>query len=1445
MKFTHGTRRRAAEYEKDWVRRWKDDQTFEKSVAQRSADNAYVFYDGPPFITGVPHHGTLLSSIVKDAVPRYWTMKGKRVERRWGWDCHGLPAENFVEKQLNIVDRRQIVTSSDQPAPLDKDGQPLPTISLEKYITKARESMVANSETWQGVIDRIGRWVDFTGAYRTMDKDFMESVWWAFKQLYEAGKIYEGEKVLMYDTKFATPVSKAEVTMDNDAYQTVTDPSVYVKFKLKDSKASRKIVLNEHSKVLFVCNANAARSQMAQGFYNHYSHSQNADSAGLNPEKKWDEAPTLSGFETMSHKPAKSSETMQEVGIDITGHKRQLLTVDKLGDYDLIVNLAEKSQTPDWLRGDNVIWWNVTDPRNESAEKNRIARDEIEQRVKSLLNGAVIDDTDSLSQYNYVILHGYTGRNDKNFIPWLKHELEQRGAKVQAPQLPNTDNPTEVEQVQYVLDNVAFDENTVLVGHSLGGLVAMRVLEKLPHKIHHLMLVAPSVLPQFYQGNDDIDTETGERKRFIDHFSYDFDFDKISSQAVHKTILQDNNDSKSRKPSMQYIADNIGATLYKTVANKRHFVAEQEPFILEKLLANEGGDDPFLLAWTTTPWTLPANLMLAVNPEMTYCEVLVGGEKLIIAEEALERTLQDEKHQPLDYEVLRKFPGSELVGKNYQPLDTGSTWPDSDKIHTIYAADFVTNESGTGIVHIAPAYGEDDFELAKGYGVSAFHVIDDNGYYTDSNYKGLEVWDNNKFIAKDLKEKGAVWKIEYIRHEYPFNPRSKQRIMYRAIPSWFFDIQGQKPLMLDENEHINWFPRHLKHGRFAKNIEQAPDWNLSRDRFWATAMPVWKGDRGTVRVVGSYAELKELSGVELDDYHRPWVDDITFTIDGETFTRIDKVLDCWFESGSMPFAQLHYPFENQAKFEQNYPADFIVEYIGQVRAWFYYVHAVNAALAEIGAFGEAGAQHKNAYSNVITTGVVAGNDGRKMSKSLGNFTDPNELMDKFSADSLRFLLLSSPLLNGEDFALHDKDVGDVARKLSMIWNMYDFFTMYAEVDGWEFDGELVDPLSGQPVCTSLSSTETASAHRESRSSTTGDTAELAALKQSSYLPDVDNLNSRARADVSEDEATIGAVTNPLDIWIISRLHELVAEVEKQMDAYNIPDALSPILPFLDDASNWYVRRSRRRFWRSSKGAAGAEDDGDKNDAYRTLHYVLVRLSHLLAPFTPFLAEELYHNLTGDNESIHLKDWLPAGAVNEQVLADMETVKDIVSVALHIRSKAGRGYGSRQPLSEMRLYGVNPIGDYSDILKDEVNVQKVTFIQTNELSKALDGMKEPSGTEGTRNYIFVTLELYRSPELKREGLMREVIRHVQSARKKAGLQVDDRIVLHLAVGAEPTSQARPASDAAAQLRQALTEHADTIASETLATMAPEQPGDALYHTTAMVDGAELQVSLGKA
>ena len=1159
MKFKHGTRRRALEYEKDWVGRWKDDNTFEKSVENRSADNAYVFYDGPPFITGVPHHGTLLSSIVKDAVPRYWTMKGKRVERRWGWDCHGLPAENYVEKQLGITDRRQIVTDKSQPAPLDKDGNELPTISLETYINKARESMVASSETWEGVIDRIGRWVDFKGAYRTMDKDFMESVWWAFKKLYDGGKIYEGEKVLMYDTKFATPVSKAEVTMDNDAYQTVTDPSVYVKFKLKNDLAK-----SELPRVLFVCQANLGRSQIARGFYNKYTNTDSADSAGVFVDTKfYPGALSLDEVTNERGKPLGSVVVMQEKDIDIAFAKRTQLTPDMVEKYDIVVDLMkDDEERPEWFLSKYVEHWNIDDIGVGQADIRK-TRDTIETKVRELANRYAAIDTKSVS----------------------------------------------------------------------------------------------------------------------------------------------------------------------------------------------------LLAWTTTPWTLPANLMLAVNPEMVYCEVLVGDEKLIIAKDALERVLKDEKNQPLKYEVLREFPGSELVGKSYEPLETGSTWPENDKIHKIYAADFVSNESGSGIVHIAPAYGEDDFELAKSYGIAPFHVIDDNGYYTDTNYKGLEVWDNNKFIAKDLKEKGIVWKIEYIRHEYPFNPRSKQRIMYRAIPSWFFDIQGSKPLMLEQNENINWFPEHLKHGRFAKNIEQAPDWNLSRDRFWATAMPVWKGDKGTVKVVGSYAELKELSGVELEDYHRPWVDDVTFTIDGEKFTRIDKVLDCWFESGSMPFAQLHYPFENQEKFEQNYPAEFITEYVPQVRAWFYYVHSINTNLAELGAFGEDSNKiHKNAFKNVIVTGTLAGNDGRKMSKSLGNFTDPNVLMDKFSADSLRFLLLSSPLLNSEDFALHDKDVGDVARKLGMVWNMYDFFTMYAEVDGWEYDGNLVDPLD--------------------------------------------------------------SLKNPLDIWIVSRVHQLVAEVETYMDEYNIPDALSLVLPFLDDASNWYVRRSRRRFWKS-------EDDGDKNDAYKTLHYVLVRLSYLLAPFTPFLAEELYHNLTGDSESIHLKNWLPAGNINEKVVADMARTRELITNGLALRMRKDENQDAikvRQPLA-FASYAGNKLDEvYEQIMQEELNVKEIRWIEN--LDEHLAKYDEVEGKIDAETWIEVSKVL--TPELRREGMMREVIRYIQNARKDAGLNVDDRIILDLTTDDD-------------DLKTAIGEFSETIKSETLTeNFAPANQ----YEVSVKVEGRELNIRLAK-
>ena len=948
MKFQHGTRRRALEYEKDWVKRWKQENTFEKSVENRPAGDAYVFYDGPPFISGVPHHGTLLSSIVKDAVPRYWTMKGKRVERVWGWDCHGLPAERFSEKKLGLSSHQDVLD-----------------YGLEKYIVATRAYMTQTAADWEDVIDRIGRWVDFKGAYKTMDKNYMESIWWAFKELYEKGKIYEGEKVLMYCTLDSTPLSKAEVTMDAGAYQDVTDPSVFVKFKLEN-----------------------------------------------------------------------------------------------------------------------------------------------------------------------------------------------------------------------------------------------------------------------------------------------------------------------------------GTTL---------------------------------LAWTTTPWTLPANTAVAVNKDFTYVEVAVAGEKLVVAKELVAKVFVDEKHQPLEYKVLRELKGEELVGLSYEPLLGVNRGKNA---HKVWAADYVSDEDGTGIVHLAPAYGEEDFELAREKKIPVVHVLDENGLYTEGDWLGKNVWEENKAIAKELKERGIVWKIDYIRHSYPHCHRCGTRLMYRAHPSWFANIADQKTQMLEQNGNVNWFPAHLKNGRFAKNIEQAPDWNLSRDRFWATPLPVWKTKNGKIKVVGSYAELKELSGIELEDYHRPWIDEVKFTIDGEEYTRIDKVMDSWFEAGSMPFAQFHYPFENKEKFEANFPGDFIVEYVGQVRAWFYYMHAMSVAL-----FGT------NSFKNVITTGTLAGNDGRKMSKSYGNFTDPNELMDKFSADSLRFLLLSSPVLNGEDFALHDKDVGDVARKLSMIWNMYDFFTMYAEVDGWEFDPKQAQTLSP--------------------------------------------------ADV----------TNPLDKWVVSRVHQLNEHITRNMDAYNLPDAMAEILPFIEDASNWYVRRSRRRFWKS-------EDDGDKNDAYRTLHYVLLKLSLILAPFTPFLAEELYQKLGGGSESVHLLDWPTEFGVDQLVLDEMEQVRSYVNEGLSLRAKAGLKV--RQPLASVSVPSLGKFVDYEAILTDELNVK---LVKTGES---------------------VAIDEKLTAELKREGLMREVIRYVQAARKKAGLNVDDYIKLMLETDD-------------AELAKAIDEHKETIHTETLADGVAKD-GD--YTEEVTVEGAKLTVSLSK-
>ena len=454
----------------------------------------------------------------------------------------------------------------------------------------------------------------------------------------------------------------------------------------------------------------------------------------------------------------------------------------------------------------------------------------------------------------------------------------------------------------------------------------------------------------------------------------------------------------------------------------------------------------------------------------------------------------------------------------------------------------------------------------------------------------------------------------------------------------------------------------------------------------------------------------------------------------EHFTRIEKVLDCWFESGSMPFAQLHYPFENKEKFEHNYPADFIVEYVGQVRAWFYYVHTVNTALAEIGAFGDKAKNgHKNAYKNVITTGTLAGNDGRKMSKSLGNYTDPNVLMDEYSADALRFLLLSSPVLSGEDFALLDKDVSDVNRKLAMIWNVYDFFTTYAEVEDLNSED-----LEGFEDAISKHLRGTDSHFDNSRGRVAG--TEIPGRVRPTCCKNDDREPSTLRNGTS----------NLLDVWIVSRLHQLRDEITAGMEEYNLPKALEGVLPFVDDMSNWFVRRSRRRFSKN-------EDQEDKQAAFATLYYVLVYLAKLLAPFTPFLAEELYHNMTGNDDSVHLLDWPESGVIDQDVLNNMTRTRQIITDALALRmqkSDTEEQIKIRQPLAKLTYNGDKLDEFYEQIIADEVNVKKVQHAKKFTLDKTI------------------------TPELREEGRAREIIRAVQAARKHAGLRQDDEIWLNL-------------------------------------------------------------------
>ncbi|MCB9800757.1 MAG: isoleucine--tRNA ligase [Pseudomonadales bacterium] len=651
--------------EEDVLAYWQDTQAFEKSVEMRPNDKAYVFYDGPPFATGLPHYGHLLGSTSKDVIPRYWTMKGYRVERVWGWDCHGLPIENMIEKKLDIKGGKKGIEE----------------LGIDKFNQACEMEVLRLDTEWEKIIARLGRWVDFKNNYKTMDATFMESVWWGFKQLFDKGLIYEGRKVVMYCPRCSTPLSNFEIAMDN-SYEDVSDHSVYVKFK-------------------------------------------------------------------------------------------------------------------------------------------------------------VVDATDE-----------------------------------------------------------------------------------------------------------------------------------------------------------------------------------------------------YLVAWTTTPWTLPGNVGLAVDTEADYVQVEQHGQKLWAAKALAEKVFIE------DYKVLKTVKGSELIGLHYEPL---YDYVQSDKPNawSVLAADFVSLEDGTGIVHTAAIFGEDDYALALEADLPLVPTLNDEGKFLDfveivagKFYKGAE-----KTINADLEERGLMHRAEKITHSYPFCYRCNTPLYYNAVPAWFINVQKLKDDLIAQNENINWFPEHLKYGRFGKGLETAPDWNISRSRYWGTPLPVWRSKDGDQRVIGSVAELKEWAvdsdrAAQVENLHREYLDDIEVWVDDDKTikgTRIPEVFDCWVESGSMPFASKHYPFENKEEFESTYPAQFVSEYIAQTRAWFYTMHVMS-----VGVFG------KNAVENTLTTGTILAEDGTKMSKSKKNYPDPMTLINEYGVDSLRLYLMSSTVMKSENLNFNEREVSDIRKKVFVIWyNMVSFFKLYA------------------------------------------------------------------------------------------------------------------------------------------------------------------------------------------------------------------------------------------------------------------------------------------------------------------------------------------------------------------------------------------------------------------
>lgn len=749
--------------------------------------------------------------------------------------------------------------------------------------------------------------------------------------------------------------------------------------------------------------------------------------------------------------------------------------------------------------------------------------------------------------------------------------------------------------------------------------------------------------------------------------------------------------------------------------------------------------DAYLLGWTTTPWSLPGNAAIAVKPDAEYVYVELSDddgkkETVVLARERL-AALNVES-----YHITKELMGSDLVGLEYQPLFELSgldRYDHAENLYKVWPAEFVSIEDGSGVLHVAPAFGEDDLELGKRHQIPVLLTIDENGHLA-TNFGLPKTIAGQFFKAADpliielLTKQGNVYAAETFRHTYPFCWRCDTPLLYYATDSWQVKVTDLKDRLVANNQSINWTPPHLRDGRFGKWLENARDWAISRNRFWGAPLPVWVTDDGEMVVVGSVEELKKLAvdPSKVTDLHRPYIDEVEITTpSGKRARRIPEVFDCWFESGSMPYAQDHYPFEGTKNWDQRFPATFIAEAVDQTRGWFYTLHVLATALFD-----------QPAFQNVVCSGWVVAADGEKLSKRKKNYAPMDEIFDQFGVDSLRYFMASSPIVNGEDVRFSTDFLRDVQRKIFMtLNNIYSFYQLYAEVDHFVPKKPLHQPTSN----------------------------------------------------------------HILDQWIMSRLNQTVVEMTEALDAYRLDKATRPLTELLDDCSNWYVRRSRRRFWKS-------EDDADKTQAYETLHYVLLRLCQLLAPFAPFLPDHLWQKLVTNTDlpaSVHLSDWPKAGPVNDTVLNDMARARGYIVEGLAARAAAG--IKVRQPLAQVVVPELPDF--YKEVIAEELNVKKVVWLPAN--SKAA-----------------VDLDTNLTPALEREGLMRDVIRLVQNARKQAGLQVDDRIHLQL----KTSHQA---------ITQAIDEHQTTIMNETLTKkmVTTEQA----HTTTAKLGGATLTISLQKA